>query len=54
MKKSTINWIALGTLTTGLLAFSAGMIYAMHKMKQIQTDDEDLETEELPEETTES
>ena len=53
MKKSSIKWIALGALATGLVAFSAGMIYAQNKLKKIQTDDEDDMEEALEEETIE-
>lgn len=54
MKKSNFKWIALGTIVTGMLAFSAGMTYALNKIKKIQTEDELPEEGDDAEEETES
>lgn len=51
MKKSTAAWIAVGAVASCLVAFSAGMSYALNQLKKIQTEDlaptdEDTDTSE--------
>ena len=55
MKKTNAVWIAAGTIAACLVAFSAGMSYALNQLKKIQA--EDLaptdEDRDAPEEATE-
>ncbi|MBQ7173020.1 MAG: hypothetical protein IJR88_02750 [Clostridia bacterium] len=51
MKKSDVKWVVIGTVAAGLVAFSAGMAYALNKLKKINAEDlspedgEDAESE---------
>ena len=54
MKKTTVKWIAAGTLVACLASFSAGMVYALNRLKKIDAEDLAPATEDKDEPTEET